>query len=108
VYRFASAAAVTSITRAADGPPLFPGGPAEWRATATFTALDPAPAWRHAGGVEDWVVACPACGTTDDDGARMVACDACGAWVHTRCLGVADGEPVPAHMLCAACVGAVL
>jgi hypothetical protein len=31
------------------------------------------------GGTEDWVVACR-CGTLDDDGERMVACDACGSW----------------------------
>jgi PHD-finger len=47
-------------------------------------------------------VAC-ACGTRDDDGERMAACDACAAWAHTRCAGVADGAPVPPLFLCAAC-----
>ena len=28
------------------------------------------------------------CGTTDDDGERMVACERCNQWRHTRCLGV--------------------
>ena len=43
-----------------------------------------------AGGEEDWVVHCD-CGTTDDDGERMVACERCNQWRHTRCLGVLAG-----------------
>nr|CAD1832758.1 unnamed protein product [Ananas comosus var. bracteatus] len=43
---------------------------------------------------EAWAVAC-ACGASDDDGERMVACDACDVWHHTRCAGIADGDPVP-------------
>lgn len=43
------------------------------------------------------------CGVRDDDGERMAACDACAAWAHTRCAGVADGAPVPPLFLCAAC-----
>lgn len=43
------------------------------------------------------------CGTRDDDGERMAACDACAAWAHTRCAGVADNAPVPPLFLCAAC-----
>ena len=57
------------------------------------------------GGPEDWLVAC-SCGVRDDDGERMAACDACGAWAHTRCAGTRDEEPVPPLFLCAACAAA--
>ena len=40
----------------------------------------------YPGGEEDWIVHCD-CGTTDDDGERMVACERCNQWRHTRCLG---------------------
>lgn len=56
----------------------------------------------HAGGPEDWLVAC-CCGTRDDDGERMAACDTCAAWAHTRCAGVGDTAPLPPLFLCAAC-----
>jgi len=39
------------------------------------------------------------CGTTDDDGERMVACERCNQWRHTRCLGVCSGAWVPATPL---------
>ena len=55
------------------------------------------------GGIEDWVVDCLACGTHDDDGERMVSCDHCGRWFHTRCAGVDDDEPVPPLAVCAEC-----
>jgi hypothetical protein len=32
-------------------------------------------------------VLCDTCGTQDDDGERMIACDVCGIWMHTRCSG---------------------
>ena len=70
---------------------------------ATFSGADPDPRWRHAGGPEDWTVACTGCGTRDDDGARMVVCDTCGAWVHTRCEGVPDAAPPPVALVCRAC-----
>eukprot|EP01043_Picozoa_sp_COSAG02_P011868 COSAG02_NODE_444_length_22204_cov_21.041167_8_plen_218_part_00 len=35
------------------------------------------------------------CGTVTDDGERMVACDKCGNWLHTRCIGLADGKDIP-------------
>jgi hypothetical protein len=47
--------------------------------------------FRHAGGVEDWAVQC-CCGTLDDDGEKMIVCDGCGYWMHTRCNGVLDGD----------------
>lgn len=35
------------------------------------------------------------CGVRDDDGERMIVCDSCGFWVHTRCNGVRDTEEEP-------------
>lgn len=28
------------------------------------------------------------CGTSDDDGERMIACDGCGVWAHMLCNGI--------------------
>lgn len=56
-----------------------------------------------AGGYEDWVVSCR-CGTRIDDGERMVACDMCGVWMHTRCQGMPDAEPIPDEFMCIKCV----
>jgi hypothetical protein len=58
--------------------------------------------WRHAGGVEDWAVQCR-CGVTDDDGERMIVCDSCGFWVHTRCNGVSDTDEEPHGFVCRPC-----
>jgi hypothetical protein len=33
----------------------------------------------------------------------MLACDACGRWVHTRCQGVPDEAPPPDEFLCLLC-----
>eukprot|EP00210_Caulerpa_lentillifera_P004182 g3988.t1 len=57
---------------------------------------------RHSGGVEDWEVICP-CGTRDDDGARMLCCDMCGIWMHTRCAGFRDDTSVPSFFQCPHC-----
>lgn len=54
------------------------------------------------GGTEDWVVACE-CGTRDDDGQRMIACDACARWLHSRCGGVPDDAPTPDVFVCSLC-----
>ncbi|XP_078441445.1 PHD finger protein MALE MEIOCYTE DEATH 1-like [Wolffia australiana] len=59
------------------------------------------------GGEEIWKVRC-ACGARDDDGERMVACDICEVWQHTRCAGIADGAEVPSLFLCWACGTTVL
>ncbi|GAB2236455.1 hypothetical protein Droror1_Dr00028099 [Drosera rotundifolia] len=48
------------------------------------------------GGVDNWTVRCK-CGSGDDDGERMVACD---IWQHTRSSGLGDNETVP-QSLCA-------
>lgn len=44
------------------------------------------------------------CGVLDDDGERMIVCDACGFWVHTRCNGVRDqDEEPPSGFACKPC-----
>ena len=30
----------------------------------------------------------------DDDGERMLACEVCGTWMHSRCIGLNDDEDV--------------
>ena len=34
------------------------------------------------------------CRATDDDGERMMSCEECGTWAHTRCVGLADDQDV--------------
>ncbi|TQD72213.1 hypothetical protein C1H46_042252 [Malus baccata] len=53
-------------------------------------------------GTERWTVDCT-CGAKDDDGERMLACDCCGVWRHTRCTGIPDSDSVPAKFLCERC-----
>ncbi|EPS71344.1 hypothetical protein M569_03413 [Genlisea aurea] len=53
-------------------------------------------------GVERWVVDC-SCGAKDDDGERMLACDGCSIWLHTRCAGIPDSDGVPAKFMCYVC-----
>lgn len=53
-------------------------------------------------GLERWTVECT-CGAKDDDGERMLACDVCGVWRHTRCSGIPDADPVPARFVCPRC-----
>ncbi|XP_030462757.1 PHD finger protein At1g33420-like [Syzygium oleosum] len=53
-------------------------------------------------GLENWTVDCK-CGAKDDDGERMLACDVCGVWQHTRCSGINDSESVPARFICSRC-----
>lgn len=53
-------------------------------------------------GLERWTVDC-SCGAKDDDGERMLACDACGIWQHTRCSGIPDPDAVPSKYICYRC-----
>ncbi|ONK56714.1 uncharacterized protein A4U43_C10F11970 [Asparagus officinalis] len=53
-------------------------------------------------GLENWTVDC-ACGAKDDDGERMLACDSCGVWQHTRCAGISDLHAVPVKFVCRKC-----
>ncbi|GFQ03262.1 phd finger protein male meiocyte death 1 [Phtheirospermum japonicum] len=57
---------------------------------------------RYQGGTENWTVRCK-CGAQDDDGERMVACDICETWQHTRCSGIEDAEVVPRLFVCESC-----
>jgi len=59
---------------------------------------------RYEGGFDDWTVDCK-CGARDDDGERMVACDACKVWHHTLCNSIEDDEAVPSVFLCNMCYG---
>ena len=49
-------------------------------------------------------VYCDACGTVDDDGERMMACDVCNVWKHTRCVGIADDQEEPESFVCQDCM----
>lgn len=53
-------------------------------------------------GNERWIVDC-FCGAKDDDGERMLACDICSIWQHTRCSGIPDSDGVPAKFFCRRC-----
>ncbi|KAK4490499.1 hypothetical protein RD792_001179 [Penstemon davidsonii] len=53
-------------------------------------------------GLERWTVDC-FCGAKDDDGERMLACDVCGIWQHTRCSGIPDSDAVPCKFFCHRC-----
>ncbi|XP_022766322.1 PHD finger protein MALE MEIOCYTE DEATH 1 [Durio zibethinus] len=57
---------------------------------------------RHEGGAHNWIMRCE-CGAQDDDGERMVACDVCEVWQHTRCCGIEDSEAVPPLFVCPGC-----
>ncbi|XP_060182692.1 PHD finger protein At1g33420 [Lycium barbarum] len=58
--------------------------------------------YRMERGLERWTVDCY-CGAKDDDGERMLACDVCGVWQHTRCAGIPDLDAVPARFICLRC-----
>lgn len=57
---------------------------------------------KYQGGSDNWKVRCE-CGAQDDDGERMVACDICEVWQHTRCCGIDDSETVPPLFVCSGC-----
>lgn len=61
---------------------------------------------RYQSGCDTWMVRCE-CGARDDDGERMVACDICEVWQHTRCSGIGDEETVPPLFVCSACCGSL-
>ncbi|XP_071687303.1 PHD finger protein At2g01810-like [Rutidosis leptorrhynchoides] len=43
------------------------------------------------------------CGAHVDDGERMVACDECHVWRHTKCSGIEDDEAAPDYFVCGGC-----
>lgn len=54
-------------------------------------------------GTETWKVDCT-CGAKDDDGEKMLACDTCGVWQHTRCAGIDSSIAVPSKFVCMRCI----
>ncbi|CAN6380998.1 unnamed protein product [Urochloa humidicola] len=58
--------------------------------------------YRMERGVDKWTVNC-SCGATDDDGERMLSCDSCHVWQHTRCAGISDFDQVPKRYVCKSC-----
>ncbi|KAL2317288.1 hypothetical protein Fmac_031164 [Flemingia macrophylla] len=65
-------------------------------------AVDVCTPLKYQGGSDSWKVRCE-CGAQDDDGERMVACDICEVWQHTRCCGIDDSETVPPLFVCTGC-----
>ncbi|XVE57886.1 hypothetical protein DITRI_Ditri04bG0126200 [Diplodiscus trichospermus] len=48
------------------------------------------------------IVDCP-CGAKDDDGERLISCDICEVWQHTRCARIPNNEEIPHVFLCKQC-----
>ncbi|XP_052205233.1 PHD finger protein MALE STERILITY 1 [Diospyros lotus] len=48
------------------------------------------------------VVDC-SCGAKEDDGERMVCCDICEVWQHTRCVRIPNNQEIPTIFLCSQC-----
>ncbi|KAF1002587.1 hypothetical protein AG4045_005157 [Apium graveolens] len=61
---------------------------------------------KYEGGADNWTVKCK-CGTRDDGGERMVACDICEVWQHTRCIGIDDFNTMPPLFVCDSCCAAL-
>ncbi|XP_059595301.1 PHD finger protein MALE STERILITY 1 isoform X3 [Vitis vinifera] len=53
-------------------------------------------------GHNNCTVDCP-CGAKDDDGERMISCDICEVWQHTRCAQIPNNEEIPHIFLCNQC-----
>ncbi|KAL7163235.1 hypothetical protein ACSBR2_039351 [Camellia fascicularis] len=43
------------------------------------------------------------CGAKDNDGERMVSCDICEIWQHTRCVRIPNNQEIPSIFLCSRC-----
>ncbi|XP_022156066.1 PHD finger protein MALE STERILITY 1 [Momordica charantia] len=54
------------------------------------------------GGMEKRIMEC-VCGAVEDDGERMVACDICEIWQHTRCVQIPNDQQVPHIFICNRC-----
>ncbi|CAN8238370.1 unnamed protein product [Cochlearia groenlandica] len=54
------------------------------------------------GGCDTWMVKC-VCRARDDDGERMISCDVCEVWQHTRCCGIDDSDTLPPLFVCSNC-----
>ncbi|KAJ4974318.1 hypothetical protein NE237_007492 [Protea cynaroides] len=53
-------------------------------------------------GINNHIIDC-LCGANEDDGERMISCDICDVWQHTRCVRIANDEDVPHVFLCSSC-----
>ncbi|KAJ0987298.1 hypothetical protein J5N97_005654 [Dioscorea zingiberensis] len=53
-------------------------------------------------GNEERMIDC-SCGAKEEDGERMISCDICEVFQHTRCMGIADAEDAPRVFLCSQC-----
>ncbi|KAK9090678.1 hypothetical protein Sjap_023855 [Stephania japonica] len=63
--------------------------------------------FKYEGGDDNWSVEC-ICGARDDDGERMVACDVCEVWQHTRCAGIQEDDAVPPLFVCGRCTASLM
>lgn len=61
----------------------------------------------YEGSMASRVVDC-SCGAMLDDGERMVSCDICEVWQHTRCANIPNEEQVPSIFLCKICETRIL
>ncbi|KAI8538591.1 hypothetical protein RHMOL_Rhmol09G0116100 [Rhododendron molle] len=43
------------------------------------------------------------CGAKENDGERMVTCDICEVWQHTRCVRIPNDQEIPTIFLCSRC-----
>ncbi|XP_012439661.2 PHD finger protein MALE STERILITY 1 [Gossypium raimondii] len=43
------------------------------------------------------------CGAKEDDGERLISCDICEVWQHTRCVRIPNNEEIPHVFLCKQC-----
>lgn len=53
-------------------------------------------------GLNNRVIDCP-CRAKDDDGERMISCDICELWQHSRCAGIPNNQEIPPIFLCNRC-----
>ncbi|KAF5748094.1 putative DNA binding protein [Tripterygium wilfordii] len=56
----------------------------------------------YEGGLSNSIVDC-LCGAKEDDGERMISCDICEVWQHTRCANIPNDEHIPHMFLCNRC-----
>ncbi|KAM3339069.1 PHD finger protein MALE STERILITY 1 [Capsicum galapagoense] len=55
-------------------------------------------------GIKNNIIVDCLCGTKDEeDGERMVSCDICEVWQHTRCVNIPNHEEIPDIFLCNKC-----
>ncbi|KAJ7548907.1 hypothetical protein O6H91_07G032400 [Diphasiastrum complanatum] len=81
---------------------LFGAIESESSVTLEVSCVNTSSKLRYEGGNDNWIVEC-VCGTNDDDGERMIACDLCEVWQHTRCHGMSDLDAIPVQFLCQRC-----